>query len=147
MLTLQVPASPQAAGSLPSLLPSSSRSPSRLREERRRFARHENWGIFKCHKWGELLRHSKIVRSFDIAPAASGPYEPQMTRPAKVGITGLTGSKLGRVLSRVDSAQLRLQKRPTMLTRLGLGCASATHDTTAHTFLFARDQNLFDVRL
>ena len=20
---------------------------------------HENWGIFKCHKWGELLRHSQ----------------------------------------------------------------------------------------
>jgi hypothetical protein len=19
---------------------------------------HENWGNFKCHKWGELLRHS-----------------------------------------------------------------------------------------
>ena len=19
--------------------------------------RHENWGIFKCHKWGELIRH------------------------------------------------------------------------------------------
>src|SRR5271163_3931794 len=21
---------------------------------------HENWGNFKCHKWGELLRHSQI---------------------------------------------------------------------------------------
>jgi Transposase DDE domain len=20
---------------------------------------HEKWGIFKCHKWGELLRHSQ----------------------------------------------------------------------------------------
>jgi hypothetical protein len=20
---------------------------------------HENWGNFKCHKWGELLRHSQ----------------------------------------------------------------------------------------
>ena len=22
---------------------------------------HENWGNFKCHKWGELLRHSQIA--------------------------------------------------------------------------------------
>ena len=21
----------------------------------------ENWGIFKCHKWGELLRHSQSL--------------------------------------------------------------------------------------
>ena len=21
---------------------------------------HENWGNFKCHKWGELLRHSQF---------------------------------------------------------------------------------------
>ena len=21
---------------------------------------HENWGKFKCHKWGELLRHSQL---------------------------------------------------------------------------------------
>ena len=21
---------------------------------------HENWGKFKCHKWGELLRHSHV---------------------------------------------------------------------------------------
>jgi hypothetical protein len=24
-------------------------------------SRHKNWGIFKCHKWGELLRHSHSV--------------------------------------------------------------------------------------
>ena len=26
---------------------------------------HENWGNFKCHKWGELLRHSHFKRSND----------------------------------------------------------------------------------
>ena len=30
---------------------------------------HKNWGIFKCHKWGELLRHShnralKTIRTY-----------------------------------------------------------------------------------
>ncbi len=24
---------------------------------------HENWGNFKCHKWGELLRHSHLART------------------------------------------------------------------------------------
>src|SRR5271170_7017405 len=23
--------------------------------------RHENWGIFKCHKWGVLLRRSQVA--------------------------------------------------------------------------------------
>jgi hypothetical protein len=30
---------------------------------------HENWGNFKCHKWGELLRHSHTELA--LTPAAS----------------------------------------------------------------------------
>ena len=26
----------------------------------RKAGSHENWGIFKCHKWGQLLRHSQL---------------------------------------------------------------------------------------
>ena len=28
----------------------------------RKAGSHENWGIFKCHKWGELLRHSQMYQ-------------------------------------------------------------------------------------
>ena len=33
---------------------------------------HENWGNFKCHKWGELLRHSQTGLKLSAAPPAPG---------------------------------------------------------------------------
>src|SRR6185437_1972372 len=32
---------------------------------------HENWGNFKCHKWGELLRHSQPVKNGDLRGAVA----------------------------------------------------------------------------
>jgi hypothetical protein len=32
---------------------------------------HEKWGIFKCHKWGELLRHSQYRASRKSAALAA----------------------------------------------------------------------------
>ena len=34
---------------------------------------HENWGIFKCHLWGELLRHSQREDYGAYAPCSAGP--------------------------------------------------------------------------
>jgi hypothetical protein len=38
-----------------------SASPPAIRGMPRTAGSHENWGIFKCHKWGELLRHSHLT--------------------------------------------------------------------------------------
>src|ERR1700750_213711 len=35
---------------------------------------HENWGKFKCHKWGELLRHSHLILWDEYVAANPGGY-------------------------------------------------------------------------
>ena len=56
---------------------------------------HENWGNFKCHKWGELLRHSHVHVLEDRKPR----HQP-------------CGQRRVAGLVRIDRAEPRLEKAP-----------------------------------
>jgi hypothetical protein len=41
---------------------------------------HEKWGIFKCHKWGELLRHSQDGSGEPPSPGRNGEADFRKTK-------------------------------------------------------------------